>query len=273
MQGIGLPNKFEVTKITDTHDAQSPNHSHPYYEMIYVKKANFNYFIDNELYHIKNRDIVLINKNTIHKAIFKNSPKRSYYVIKFHEDLVAENLRTALIKLFQKKRICINSDDYFLTDMLFSKLYHECLDKKDGWETLAKFQINEIIVILNRFSVKTNPDSEKLWLKETKEIIDYLNDNISAPISELSLEKLSNMFSITPSHLSRLFKKQIGLGFKEYVISSKILNAKNLLVTTNLSITEIAYRCGFGDSNYFSTVFKKTEGVAPTIYAKFYKSN
>lgn len=273
MKSIGLQNKFEVTKITDTQDAQSPNHSHPYFEMIYVKKANFNYFIDNELYHIKNKDIVLINKNTIHKAIFKNSPKRSYYVIKFYDDIISEDLRTSLTKLFQKKRICVNTEDYFLTDMLFSKLYHECLDQKDGWQTLAKFQINEIIVILSRFAVKTKPDSEKLWLPETREIIDYLNSNISAPVSELSLEKLSNIFSITPSHLSRLFKKQIGLGFKEYVISSKILNAKNLIATTNLPITEIAYRCGFGDSNYFSTVFKKTEGIAPSVYAKFIKSN
>ena len=70
------------------------------------------------------------------------------------------------------------------------------------------------------------------------------------------------------SAFSKKFKKEIGIGFKEYVVSAKIIYSKKLMETTTDSITKIAFLSGFEDSNYFSTVFKKMESISPSEYIK-----
>jgi beta-N-acetylhexosaminidase len=84
--------------------------------------------------------------------------------------------------------------------------------------------------------------------------------------NEISLDSVALEQNITASHLSRLFKKEMGMTFSEYLMNLRINKAKNLLVTSSLYIYEIANLCGFQDFNYFSKVFKKVTGVTPNDY-------
>ena len=73
---------------------------------------------------------------------------------------------------------------------------------------------------------------------------------------------------MSPSYFSRKFKLCTGFGYKEYLITIRILESCNLLSTTNMPITEIAAKCGFEDSNYFGDSFKKINGISPREYRK-----
>lgn len=57
----------------------------------------------------------------------------------------------------------------------------------------------------------------------------------------------------------------------EFITYVRISNAEALLSGTDLSVTEIAGRCGYGDSNYFASVFKKIKGITPHRYAALQK--
>ena len=81
------------------------------------------------------------------------------------------------------------------------------------------------------------------------------------------LASLSQRFGVSPSYLSRSFKKLTGVGLNEYINISRITAAEKLLQSGNLSITEVAFSCGFNDSNYFAAVFKRVRGVTPKKYA------
>lgn len=61
------------------------------------------------------------------------------------------------------------------------------------------------------------------------------------------------------------------MGFKKYLVYTKLTISENLLCTTDKSISDIALDCGFNDSNYFSTVFKQRYGIPPLKYRKNYK--
>ena len=84
----------------------------------------------------------------------------------------------------------------------------------------------------------------------------------------LSLDTLSRKFAMSTSHMSRRFKAVAGIGITEYITYVRILNAERLLKTTTLPITEVAAACGFNDSNYFSTVFKRIKGITPLKFSK-----
>ena len=70
------------------------------------------------------------------------------------------------------------------------------------------------------------------------------------------------------SYFSRKFKLCTGFGYKEYLITVRIIEACRLLLNTDMSITQIAENCGFDDSNYFGDCFKKIKGMSPREYRK-----
>jgi YesN/AraC family two-component response regulator len=98
-----------------------------------------------------------------------------------------------------------------------------------------------------------------------QEIATYIYQNYD---KKLTLEDMSEKFNISRSYLSKKFKVITGFGFKEYVVNVRIQNACRLLLETNKSITDIAFECGFNDSNYFGDAFRHVKGVSPNKYRK-----
>lgn len=93
--------------------------------------------------------------------------------------------------------------------------------------------------------------------------IKYINDHLS---SLLSLEAIAEHLHISPSHLSRTFKKMYGESITEYVNKARIERAKEYLLQTDLLTYEIANLTGYNDATYFSSIFKKYTGFSPTEY-------
>ena len=88
----------------------------------------------------------------------------------------------------------------------------------------------------------------------------YIHENYRA---NLSLETVAANVPTSPSHLSRIFKKETGEVVTDYINRIRIEKAKELLAFTDMLVYEVAETVGFRDSAYFSLVFKKTTGVSP----------
>ena len=97
-----------------------------------------------------------------------------------------------------------------------------------------------------------------------EEAILYIKENLS---SRLSLEKISKYASFSPSHFHTSFKKATGKTLREYVEEQRIQKSIQLLLSTSLTLSEIAYECGFSSQSYFSYAFKRKMKVPPREYA------
>lgn len=86
--------------------------------------------------------------------------------------------------------------------------------------------------------------------------------------SDMSLKRLSEVFSYTDKYISSLFKANLGIGFKIYLNSLRIRYAQDLARDRRLSVAEIASESGFSDSLYFSKAFKKHTGKTPSEFIK-----
>ena len=87
---------------------------------------------------------------------------------------------------------------------------------------------------------------------------------INANLAEdISIEELSRKVRLNRTSLQKVFKEMYGLTINEYRTKARIQLAKNLLATTELSITEIAGQCGYTNASKFSEVFKKHEKILP----------
>ncbi len=91
----------------------------------------------------------------------------------------------------------------------------------------------------------------------------YIDDNFS---QQLTLEELSQKFYMNPVYMQRKFKKDIGLTPADYLKKVRLSKAKAYLLTTDLTIDNISELCGFCNTSYFISVFKKNESVTPFKY-------
>jgi len=85
---------------------------------------------------------------------------------------------------------------------------------------------------------------------------------------DLSLRSAAEGLSISASYLSKLVKRFLGQSFVEYVTACRIAQARELLATTDLMTHEIAEATGFADAGYFSSLFRRHEGVTPSEFRR-----
>lgn len=100
-------------------------------------------------------------------------------------------------------------------------------------------------------------------------VIKFIQRNFYNKISNQDIAKVC---SCSDSTICHLFKKIMGINIHKYINELRLSYAKELLKTSNLSITTIAYKCGFSDYNYFAIKFKKEIGLSPSQYRSNEKS-
>ena len=93
----------------------------------------------------------------------------------------------------------------------------------------------------------------------------YLQEHLA---EEISLSLLAEEFHLSSQYISQLFKSEIGVGFLAYLTNIRMKQAKKLLLTTPLSIADVAERSGYGDYRVFTKVFRKSEGITPSQYRR-----
>ncbi|MBR3967334.1 MAG: helix-turn-helix transcriptional regulator [Clostridia bacterium] len=149
--------------------------------------------------------------------------------------------------------------DENLREIYFSSLKRN-MPKKEDVDTL----IRPLCDMLELAYLKTEEN-----IKDEEDIIDSVVRFIKQYHTEnIGLEDICNHFSCSRSHISHLFKKKKGKNIREFICDLRIEDAKSLLKYSNLTVTEIAYSVGFGDSNYFSNVFREKVGVSPMKFRK-----
>lgn len=130
---------------------------------------------------------------------------------------------------------------------------------------LIKLKVKELILLL--LNVQASEEVLNLFksLFDTqtyslKKIVDnHIFDN-------LSIAELASLCNMSESHFKKKFKQNFEISPGQYIISQRLKKAENLLKFTSESITEIAYECGFSDLGYFSKIFRKNFGIAPSEF-------
>ncbi|WP_208590393.1 response regulator transcription factor [Gracilibacillus suaedae] len=101
--------------------------------------------------------------------------------------------------------------------------------------------------------------------RAVKEAMDYIDQHYD---EELTLKEVAKQVHLNASYLSALFKEELQVTFSEYVTRKRIQEAKKLLLSTDLTIAEIAEKSGYQTSKYFIKLFKQFENMTPNAFRK-----
>ncbi len=90
-----------------------------------------------------------------------------------------------------------------------------------------------------------------------------MQENYAEPLSR---DSVASLFNISANHLSRLFSQQGMMSFVDYVRWVRMAKARTILQKYHLPVGEVAKRCGYADSDYFSRLFRRQFGLTPGEY-------
>lgn len=125
--------------------------------------------------------------------------------------------------------------------------------------------IDNLKISLFRQRVSGAAEPEKQEERTITGITRYLQEHLS---DEMSLSVLAEEFHLNPQYISQLFKNEIGVNFLSYLTNIRMEKAKKLLLSTSLSVAEVAEKSGYGDYRVFTKVFKKSDGITPSQYRR-----
>lgn len=221
------------------------SHSHPTWEIILMVSGKATSIIGDEKFEIEPGYITIVPPNTMHSNF-----SDEYYTDMF---LQAHNLE------FNDTIVTFDADQNVLTLM---KMLHKVMaEKETNYSEIADNLTSTIVSYINKLSKRNHNYPFVDRLKNT------IYENISNTNFDLTKEMSKLGYNLI--YIRRCFKSVVGLPPLEYMTKLRINQAKILLYQNPLlSIKEIALACGFCDSLYFSTCFKKHIGISPREYRK-----
>lgn len=145
---------------------------------------------------------------------------------------------------------------------LLESLERELEEKSEGYEAMALAVYQQIVISLCRCFLVI-PFPERRELASIGKAVSYLENNFTEDVELKTLEELTHL---SPRTFLRQFKSATGITPIQYLLRVRVARAAKLLKETSLNISEIAFRVGFNDSNYFSKQFKKILGHNPKVF-------
>ena len=242
-------------------------------ELALVTDGSARHIADGDSYKIGKGDIFVISGSTCHA--FEETDKLRLINIMFDPKLLpAADIsdHPGFRALFAPEqntgsktfgsRLHLAPDDMDNVSSITERIQREYTEKRIGWKTAAQGDFMNLVVVLSRlYDLDRTKNSE--GMEKIANAAAYIEENYSESISVAQLAEMSN-YSLR--QFIRLFKKVFGCIPTEYIANLRMQKARELLRGKNHSITDIALFCGYGDSNYFSRIFRKYNGMTPSEY-------
>lgn len=244
-------------------------HSHTFYELYYLRKGERVYFINGKVYTAKSGDIIVINPHDVHRTTSSSVPEFERVLINFTHHFVFRGKETENVPLLPFRQgsrlIRFPVQEQANTEQLIFEMLRECKEGRPGHTLYVKALLTKLLIQIYRQSFEVNAEFDSPMHEKISKIATYLNQHYQ---EELTLEKIAAQFYISPSYLSRIFKKITGFHFSEYVQAVRMREARRLLIESELKILHIAENVGFHSIAHFNKTFKKMTGISPTQFRK-----
>ena len=242
-------------------------HSHHYhdnrFEIYYMVSGSCSYFVNDKSYDVNAGDVVLIPEGIIHKTNYGGT-EHSRILIECDSSFIPDDIRLGLSEVGYLYRNSAASAEIYA---VLKKIEEEYKSADEYTLGSLRAYVRVLLTILLRNKNTVGDDVCKNVLVESA--VTYIKENFN---TDVTLGAVAKTFFVSAEHLSRTFKKHTGFGFNEFLTLIRLQHAENMLKSRDgMSISEIAYSCGFNDSNYFSDKFHRVYGISPLKYSKEYK--
>lgn len=250
------------------------NNWHDSCELSFYVKAQLCIFLKDRQYDIKDGDLFFIGENEIHRIIYNKQNAYDRYILNFKHRYIRDVLCALDVPflLDELYMLVIRRANlaYIQRDQIEGILRELVLLYKNKNTAAIKLSLIKLLMICKQhlMSVQNNKE-ENIRNTVIRKIIYHIDKFYMFP---LKLEDIEKDYFISKFHFIRLFSKLTGMTPVNYLQQRRVIEACNLLRTTNRGITDICLDCGFNNIQHFHRVFKKVSGTTPGRYRARVKS-
>ena len=237
-------------------DTYFPLHFHDYFELEIILSGKIEYECNKSNYIAEKGFACLMSANDLHSLKFLEDAR--ILNIRFTDKILPEDLKFTSCAF-----VCQFAEDE-LEPLLktVNEIYSEQVKSQSYSKIMISNKISELMIKIIR---KTDTGSETILTDSVQKAIVYINKHFKEDINLISCAKA---LFLSTDHLGRLIKKATGIPFTEYLNMTRMKYATTLLLSTNLSVKEIAANSGYNSTEYFLYKFKSTFSTTPQKYRK-----
>lgn len=254
-----------------------PIHTHNDIELNLILNASgAQRIIGDHMGEISSAELVLVGSNLAHGWFTHNCSGTiiKEFTVQFHKDLFDEkflnrNQMANIRNMFENaKRGILFSEvtSRTITPRILS------LQEKTGFDSVL-----ELFSIIHALSVSKDikllsdtsftSDQLKYDSRRIERVFEYLNSNFNQQITLNDVAKIANMSEVS---FSRFIKRHTGYSFIDSLNEIRLGHVSRMLIDTNQTIAEVAFRCGFNNMANFNRIFKSKKGITPLEFRRNY---
>lgn len=268
-------------RMAGMHEVMVDYHSHQEYEIYFFHSGSCRYLIRNQIYDLEPGDILLMDGKSLHKPIVSGEKEYIRSVVHFSpqwiENVLKELNALYLLDVFLKLHHCFirtnENQQSKQLEQLICRLDELFRMSNDGdslmAETEMKVLLIELLILVNRMGRENSykkPEKKDEKTDYVENIVTFIQEHY---MEKLTIDSIAKSLNLSKSYLSHLFKEMTGFTVMEYLMATRITQAKyKLVMEPDKPLKDVAFDCGFESASHFSRYFKQKVGANPKDYRK-----
>lgn len=255
-------NEPEMVVVRDLNEEV---HYHSEIEAVYVISGSAKVGIKNQSFELEQEDVVVINSGEIHRieSSYKSTVCIVHYSCRGILELTGDNMF-----LFECNSSIGRSRSYSTVRAVMREIIYLYIKQNERkTECLKIGALYKLLdCLIENYQIDSEQSQQGKMMNDSMRvqyICQYVNQNFQ---SGINMSELAKQMFLSTSTLSRVFKKEMGIYFAEYVSHVRMCHAVDKLLRTEDSITKIAVDCGFANPSVFNRSFKEIYGMTPSEY-------
>lgn len=241
-------------------------HWHDDVELLLAVKGHLSYNVNGQIFHIREGNAILVNSRQMHYGFSSDRTNCEYICICFRPDLLCASPEIGnrfVLPVITNPRfthMILHQDAPAHRPLL--QIIRSLWDTR-GQHMLALGKLYEFWHLLFPLVQQEQSSNTDQDLHLLKQMLEYIRTHYP---ERISLQQIAASAGICRSKCCRIFRAYLHSSPNNYLTSFRLEKAMDLLRDSDISISEVAYNCGFSSASYFTEQFSRYKGITPTSY-------
>lgn len=236
-------------------------------EIVFIKKGNGRHLIGNNIYDVKQGDILIYNSHVLHDEYMDQTSKMSVYCVGM------KNVKCSGLPenhLIPESMSCVWNcgDQAHQIETLLEMILFQVKTNQAGHQETCSYLLSALISLLLTIPKEQPLITEEVCCSLFLKIKSYIDLHYA---ENITLSSIAKELNASPYYIAHLFKKHTGFSPIQYIIRRRIGESQSLLINTNFTVTQIAGMTGYDNPNYFTSLFTKLIGISPKKYRHLWR--